>query len=243
MAYNEKARIKQIETLRKKKELGWKNTKLSETLKKKKESGYVFFPGGGIHTEEARKKYRETVKKKYANGYINPMQGKHLSEEAKKKVAESSKKRKGKPHPWAKGKPTWSKGTKGLVKSWNKGKHGLQIAWNKGLRSRTLKNSEELSRLRNSIEYLLWRESVYIRDNYTCVICGKKGGILNAHHIAPFSQFPELRFAINNGITVCKTPCHKILHKKVKRLTWVDNRHDDCGVEMGPVNSCAPLHG
>ncbi|MFA5036749.1 MAG: hypothetical protein WC479_06195 [Candidatus Izemoplasmatales bacterium] len=201
MAYNEKARITH-----------------KETLRKKKESGYVFFPGGGIRTEEARKKYRETLKRKYANGYINPMQGKHLSEEAKKKVSEAQKRLpKGKPRPRAKGRIPWNKGTKGVQKAWNKGKHGLQVAWNKGLRSRPTTITEENSRIRNTVEYFLWRDSVFKRDNYTCKMCGKVGGVLNAHHLWPFAKFPELRFAINNGITLCKDPCHKKIHKLLGR--------------------------
>ena len=67
--------------------------------------------------------------------------------------------------------------------------------------------------IRCSCEYRLWREAVFKRDNYTCVWCGAKNGngktaILNADHIKPFSQYPELRFAIDNGRTLCH-PCHK----------------------------------
>ncbi len=64
-------------------------------------------------------------------------------------------------------------------------------------------------KLRSSIEYKFWREAVFARDKYTCVWCGDdKGGNLNADHIKPFAYFPELRFAIDNGRTLC-IPCHK----------------------------------
>ena len=68
-------------------------------------------------------------------------------------------------------------------------------------------------RARQSAEYRLWRESVFKRDNYTCIWCGLKSGlgksvVLNADHIKPFAYFPELRLAIDNGRTLC-VPCHK----------------------------------
>lgn len=91
------------------------------------------------------------------------------------------------------------------------------------------------SYLRESIEYRLWREAVLKRDKYTCVWCGAKNGywwnvkkyqkgkimpiecqsndkeqkiILHVDHIKKFSDYPELRFAIDNGRTLC-FPCHK----------------------------------
>lgn len=61
--------------------------------------------------------------------------------------------------------------------------------------------------LRHRREYKDWRESVYQRDNYTCQCCGSYGGRLNAHHINQFSNYPELRYDVNNGITLCEN-CH-----------------------------------
>ncbi len=68
--------------------------------------------------------------------------------------------------------------------------------------------------IRDGIDYRLWRESVFARDNWTCQKCGdNKGGNLNAHHLKNFAEHPDLRFAIDNGITIC-IPCHLEFHKK-----------------------------
>lgn len=58
------------------------------------------------------------------------------------------------------------------------------------------------------IEYILWRNSVFIRDDYTCQKCKIRGGKLNADHIKPWSLYPELRYAIDNGRTLC-VDCHR----------------------------------
>jgi len=59
----------------------------------------------------------------------------------------------------------------------------------------------------NPSAYLHWRESVLLRDDYRCVVCGATNQ-LEADHIKPWSIYPELRFDISNGQTLCKS-CHK----------------------------------
>lgn len=61
---------------------------------------------------------------------------------------------------------------------------------------------------RNSLEYKLWREAVFERDDFTCQICFVRGNELHADHIKPFALYPELRLALDNGRTLC-VPCHK----------------------------------
>jgi 5-methylcytosine-specific restriction endonuclease McrA len=60
---------------------------------------------------------------------------------------------------------------------------------------------------RNDYTYKEWRKKCLVRDNYQCKICGEKytkENKLIVHHILPWSQFPQERYNINNGITLCK---------------------------------------
>ena len=66
--------------------------------------------------------------------------------------------------------------------------------------------------IRHSAECRVWRETIFARDNWTCKKCGKRTGLLNAHHIKNFNDHSELRFDSDNGVTFCKD-CHEEFHR------------------------------
>ena len=66
--------------------------------------------------------------------------------------------------------------------------------------------------IRDSRQAREWRLSVFRRDDWTCQHCWNRSRKNNyirieAHHVKPFAVFPELRFEITNGLTLCKQ-CH-----------------------------------
>jgi hypothetical protein len=59
--------------------------------------------------------------------------------------------------------------------------------------------------IRNSLTYKEWRKTVFERDGFKCKIANADCvHEVHAHHILRFSEYPELRFDVNNGITLCK---------------------------------------
>lgn len=160
--------------------------KLSETHRRKRP-----WMVGIKHTEEARQKMSKAKVgripwNKNKTGGTSGMKGKKHTLETLKKISETGR-----------GRIPWNKGIKHSKVSgknhWN---------WQGGIASLH-------SKIRNSVEMKLWREAVFKRDNYMCIFGGKEhGSKLQADHIKPFALFPELRFAIDNGRTLCED-CHK----------------------------------
>lgn len=66
---------------------------------------------------------------------------------------------------------------------------------------------------RSTAELKRWRFDVFARDNFACVHCGDdRGGNLHAHHVKPFATYPDLRFEVSNGATLC-VACHDLVHR------------------------------
>lgn len=81
---------------------------------------------------------------------------------------------------------------------WRRGRFAGPEAWQwKGGRSKRLRMTT-------------WRRLVLKQGNYVCAMCGSTKK-LQAHHIKPFSEYPDLRMAVDNGICLCKE-CHRGVH-------------------------------
>ncbi len=131
---------------------------------------------------------KEGREKKFIHGHNKPNTGNKHSQETKDKI---SKKKKGRP---------LTEEHKRKVRE-NNGQRGEKnINWKGGITSTNEK-------IRKSLEYKLWAKAVKERDNYTCQICGQRGGYLESDHIKPFCEFVELRFDLDNGRTLC-ADCH-----------------------------------
>lgn len=67
------------------------------------------------------------------------------------------------------------------------------------------------SALRNGTKMIKWRKAVKERDGYICTQCGATDKMLNVHHVKPFAIYPDLRYEVSNGVTLCYE-CHEQLH-------------------------------
>lgn len=160
--------------------------------------------------------------KGFPKGNIPWIKGKNHSKETREKI---SKAKLGNKDGFKKGNTPWTKNRK-LTKEHKekiaKSCRGIEFTeehikkisgihngnWNGGITSKNHK-------IRYSKKSKSWRKFIFERDDYTCQICNKRGGELHIHHIKSFKDYPELRFDLNNGITLCKK-CHRELHKNRK---------------------------
>lgn len=148
---------------------------------------------GRVASKETREKMSQTRK--------GLLVGRKATQETKDKLSAARKRfyENGGVHPKGMSGKKMGESTRRKMSESHKGELGS--GWKGGV-------TPENARIRRNIDYRLWREAVFARDNWTCVSCEKRGCILNADHIKPFALFPELRFAIDNGRTLC-VPCHR----------------------------------
>lgn len=64
--------------------------------------------------------------------------------------------------------------------------------------------------------YKPWRDAVLQRDGYACKRCGVVNSGHHAHHVKPWSDYPELRYDVSNAITLCDS-CHAKTHWEERR--------------------------
>lgn len=69
---------------------------------------------------------------------------------------------------------------------------------------------------RLSVDWKIWREKVFIRDNYTCQKCFRRGIYIEPHHLITVKECIEkdnklLIYNTDNGLTLCRD-CHKQIH-------------------------------
>jgi 5-methylcytosine-specific restriction endonuclease McrA len=201
------------------------------------------------HTEEHKKKISEALKKvvpkgihyspatEYKKGHYHPPEvmeklrqshlGKHLSNEAKSKLSLFWKGKK---------KPPFSKEHRKNMSLAQQGKHhSYETCLKRSLIQRGAKHYNwQGGKTRRSFLTREWRKRVFERDNFTCQDCLKRGGKLQAHHIRPFALYPELRFEVSNGITLCET-CHNKKRKELYKKYKIHKRRNQLTLDFIPA--------
>jgi len=146
-------------------------------------------------SEKSLEKLKNSLK-----GRISPRKGVKLTEETKRKISENLR-----------GHIPWNRGLKGYMAGEKHPFYGKKRPEVSGEKSNLWKGGisktsrKERANFMDTPEYKKWRRNVFKRDDYTCQICGCRGGIvLRANHIKKYSDYPELRVNENNGITICR---------------------------------------
>ena len=155
------------------------------------------------------------IKRPDVSGKNHPMFGKKHTKEALDKISKTWYKKGQRPSPkteFKNGQDCWYKERglehplkgKRLPEEWRKkisvANQGIKLEeWN-GFK--TLPNIIERKKFGKEIKY-----KVLKRDNYTCQLCGIRGGVLQIDHIQPWKNYIKLRFNIENCRTLCMK-CH-----------------------------------
>lgn len=105
---------------------------------------------------------------------------------------------------------------------WNKGKKLPQLSGEN--HHLWIEDRTKLARYKNGNEYRNspasreWSKQVKDRDGWKCRIGNQEcSGRVVAHHILTWKDYPELRYQVNNGITLCHSH-HPRKREEEKRL-------------------------
>jgi hypothetical protein len=95
-----------------------------------------------------------------------------------------------------------------------------------------------ISDLRNRFRdprYKVWHLAVLARDNYTCQHCHRqfkpRTPHLAAHHLKGYTEYPELRYDLENGLCLCGE-CHMAVHGKHYRVKAMPLCACGCGKQV-----------
>lgn len=180
---------------------------LSEIAKKRVGILNSFF--GKTHSEESRIKISNAHKGKKRKAFSEETKrkmrefwkGHKHSEETKNKIGEKSRGR------------VWSEESKDKIRIIRRGEGNGN--WKGGI-------TPLVEIIRTCFKNRQWRSDVFTKDNFTCVLCGKRGGDIEADHYPKMfstifheNKIKSLEEAlaceefwnINNGRTLCKS-CH-----------------------------------
>jgi len=138
------------------------------------------FLGKRIHTQETKDKISKKLK-----GRISWIKGKHWSKEVKEKLSLAHVGKK--------------------LTEEHKTKIGIAVSGERNgnwIENRSLLKKQDE---RNDSAYQEFVKQVKKRDNHKCRINNEDcSGYCIVHHILSWSEYPELRYNINNGITLCQ---------------------------------------
>lgn len=161
---------------------------------------------GVVKSEETTRR-RYLIHSENMSGENAPHYGKKFSEETRRKISEHAKKNGFKIGEYAKNR-VWTQEQRDYLsklKIKNKSWVGSNNPnWQDGV-------SSETKLARNSRDYKHWRRLVLERDGNECQRCSSSEK-LEAHHLNPFNVNKDLRYDIDNGVTLCEK-CHSVKHK------------------------------
>ena len=91
-----------------------------------------------------------------------------------------------------------------FINEYHRGRKGeLNHNWNPNI-------SEEERRRRRNNDVKSWAKAVKERDNWFCQVCGSTEKLV-AHHLNNYKDNHDLRYSLENGITLCRD-CHTDFH-------------------------------